>query len=211
MIETKFYILNYEADGLSNPYMLGSIGTPEKWEWQLYEPSPEKIKINESYTLDITESNIENIGFDYYENPEVIVSSRFLDICNKFSVPYRAIPLKIINKGKEISSSYFYFLPGKSIEAMDKRYSEFTVSKDDRTGDFLKSEIWPNIELYDEIKKFVPKCDISLDLFRCIENLKIIVSERFKLEAEKNKIIGISYETLDDSYSFDIWGTLNDL
>lgn len=120
----KFYVLQYDPDGIACPYFLSEHSVPGEWEWSNYEADPFGVNIVASYRSQITDRDINLIDFDFYGSDAPYVSDRFLAVCDEFSVRYRAVPVEItLKNGTRPEKPYFFFLPADHLSLLDPERS----------------------------------------------------------------------------------------
>lgn len=211
MSEAKYYVMRYCSQDSGCPIVLSGFFNCDEFEWGSFEPNPAAIEIKNNYSLELSgfEMELNDLEFDYYQVGDIYVSKRFLDVCDKLNVKYRAVPLEITYKGASRKDDFFIFLPGESLAALDKSRSIYEVSRDINTGLAIESPIFPGSMSIDSISRFVLSPTLRADIFRCQETLELFCSESFKSAAVGLK--GISFEEIDERYVYDTWAGLDDI
>lgn len=203
---TNFYILEYSDAEPGCPTYLGGELNHDETEWNIFEPEPFSIKIEQNYVLQIKDKSIKNINFDMEGRHGKYVSRDFLDVCDTLNVRYRAVPLTILlPTGKESAKAYFFFLPADYIMLMDRGSSKFTEDVDPDTNRTKFNKLFPSSPIYNKIDLFIPIAGATPELFCCLENMELVCTDKFKTEAEKRRLIGINFSQIDSSYRYDPW------
>ncbi|AYN11039.1 MULTISPECIES: imm11 family protein [Pseudomonas] len=211
MSGSNYYVLRYDPQGSGCPIVLSGFFNCSEFEWDPFEPSPLGLNITKKYVLKLSglEMELSDLEFDYYSIGDTYVSKKFLEVCDEVGGKYKAIPLEITYKEQSRKGEFFIFLPGESLAALDKIESVFETSKDLETGLEIESHIYTGAVNIDAISRFVVSPELQSDIFRCQETLELFCSERFKSAATGLK--GVSFEKVDDNYSYDAWAELNDI
>lgn len=211
MSDSRYYAMRYCSQDSGCPIVLSGFFNCDEFEWDSFEPNPMALRIKNKYSLELSglEMALNDLDFDFYQVGETYVSRRFLDVCDKLEVKYKAVPLEISYRGDFRSDDFFIFLPGESLAALDKTKSIFEVSKDMDTGIEIESPIYPGSVSFDNIKSFVVSPAVKADVFRCQETLELFCSDKFKSAAGSLK--GVAFERVDEHYAYDAWAELNDI
>ncbi|WP_243055773.1 imm11 family protein [Pseudomonas sp. BP01] len=211
MSGSNYYVLRYHPQDTGCPIVLSGFFNHDEFEWDSFELSPLELQITKQYVLKLSglEMELSDLEFDYYSIGDTYVSKKFLEVCDKVGAKYKAIPLEITYKEQSRKGDFFFFLPGESLAALNKVESVFETSKDLETGLEIESHIYRGSLNIDAISRFVVSTELQSDIFRCQETLELFCSEKFKLAATGLK--GVSFEKVDDNYSYDAWAELNDI
>lgn len=211
MSGSNYYVLRYNPQESGCPIVLSGFFNCNEFEWDPFESSPLELNIAKQYVLQLSglEMELSDLEFDYYSIGDTFVSREFLAVCDKVGGKYKAIPLEITYKEQCRQGDFFIFLPGESLAALDKVESVFETSKDLETGLEIESNIYTGGMNIDAISRFVVSPELQSDIFRCQETLELFCSERFKSAATGLK--GVSFEKVDDNYSYDTWAELSDI
>ncbi|WP_414156712.1 imm11 family protein [Pseudomonas sp. BNK-30] len=211
MSSSNYYVLRYNPKDSGCPVVLSGFFNFTEFEWDPLEPNPMGLSVEKKYVLKLSglEMELSELEFDYYSIGDTYVSKRFLEACDKVGGEYKAIPLEITYKEQSRKGDFFIFLPGESLAALDKAESLFEASKDLETGLEIESHIYPGAVNIDAISKFVVSSELQSEIFRCQETLELFCSESFKSAATGLK--GVSFEIVDDTYSYDAWTELRDI
>lgn len=202
----QYYVIRYVPDGEACPYYLSGNFSPEAWEFENVEPNPLEIEIKKQYSLKISDPEIKFLGFDYYDGEPRLVSARFLKICEELGVSFRAIPFDIkLKKGAVVDETYYIFLAGSNVSLLDVEQSAYTVEHVVETGEVMVDTIFPPNPVYSKIEKFIPKGDTFPALFFCIEIMKLVCNEEFRLHATELDLKGMEFLPIDGSYTYDFW------
>jgi len=209
--DNNYYVMSYDPTGEGCPVSMAGFFNCENFEWDPYEPNPNKLDIKHDYSINLTGLGvgIEDLDFDFYQVGTTYVSKAFLKVCDDLGVKYRAVPLELKSGKKTRRGEFFIFLPGESLAAMDKERSVYEVSKDIETGAIIDSPLYPGAVSIDKVEFFVVSECIRADVFRCQETLELFCSERFKMSVHNLK--GISFVKIDSSYRYDPWAEFDDL
>lgn len=135
--------------------------------------------------------DLDDLGFDFYQNGDIYVSVKFLKVCDKVDTLYRAIPSEIKYGGKIRGKDFFIFLPGESLPVLDKTLSGSVVYRDLYNGLEIESPLYPGSVSIDRVGYVVTSENISSNYFRYKEALEMFCSEKFMLEAVHLK--GVSF------------------
>jgi hypothetical protein len=203
---SDFYILEYSDADPGCPVYLAAELNHEQTEWNIFEPRPFDVEVKNDYVLQITDKTIRDVDFDMEGRHGKYVSRQFLDVCQSLGVSFRAIPLTILlpNK-KKTRKEYFFFLPCDYLMLMDRSSSVFVEDIDPETNRPKRNKLFPFSPVYNRIDSFVPIAGETPELFCCLENMELVCTEKFKQEAEKNRLLGIRYVPIDSSYKYDPW------
>lgn len=68
-----------------------------------------------------------------------------------------------------------------------------------------KAERINSSPIYDRIDRFVIKDDVHEDLFFCEELKRAVCSSAFKETYSAKKLIGLTFEKIDESFTFNPW------
>jgi len=209
--ENIYYVMNTDLTKAGCPVSLAGFFNCERFEWDPYEPNPQRLEIKHEYKLHLTSENldIDKIDFDFHQIGATYVSQRFLDVCDSLESKYRAVPLELQVGEKTRRGEFFIFLPGESLAVMDKAKSIYEISKDIDTGKVIDSPLYSGSVSIDKIDLLVISQDIQSDIFRCQETLELFCSQRFFEAARELK--GISFSRIDDAYKYDPWSELDDI
>ena len=104
--------------------------------------------------------------------------------------------------------SYNILLPGQSEKLLDRDHSEFSEERVVETGEIMMDRMHPGAHVYAWIKRF-STIPTNADLFWCIELLEIEVSERFKNLALENKLQGLKFIPINETFVYDPWGEIS--
>jgi hypothetical protein len=202
----RFYVINYEPDGIGSPYYLGGNYDPEEWEFDIDDPNPLDIKVNREHALSVTDPEIKNIDFDFYTPDPTIVSKEFLALCEKQEVAFKAITLDIsLAKRKNQGKKYSIFIPATHIALLDIENSVADIEKILETGENKINPIFPPNFVYAKIEKFATKEIQTPPLFQCIEIRQLVCTEEFKAEALSRNLKGLKFVPIDEQFQFDPW------
>ncbi|QJE00289.1 hypothetical protein HH212_09875 [Massilia forsythiae] len=206
MTEKNFYVLKYTDKNAGCPTFLSAELTPSETEWELFVPNPFNINIKNKYILKIIDPDIENIAFDMDSSDQKYVSKQFLNVCDSLSISYRAIPLEILfTDGRKTTKDYFFFLPGKNIELLDRKKSSFKEEKVLGSNQTEMNGVFPSCPIYSKIERFVPVQTYTENLFFCIEIFEIVCTESFRKIALQKNLIGIDFLPIDEDYQYNPW------
>jgi hypothetical protein len=202
----RFYVVNYEPDGIGSPYYLGGNYDPEEWEFDIDDPNPLDIKINRKHSLSLTDPEIKNIDFDFYTPDPTIVSKEFLALCNEQKVPFKAIPFDIsLARGKKQEKEYSIFIPATHVALLDIENSVAEIEKILETGENKINPIFPPNFVYAKIEKFAINEVQTASLFQCIEIRQLVCTNEFKIEALSRNLKGLKFVPIDEQFRFDPW------
>ena len=204
----KFYKLCYQPDGFGCPHYLSGEYNVESFEWENFEPNPDRLTIQNTYTFNVTDDEINTLNFDFYGDVAPIVSNEFIAICDALNVKRRIVPLQLSLNGTIWNGKVLnLLLPCQSEQLLDRVRSEFAEERVVETGAVMMNRIHPGVHVYAWIKRF-STLPTNADLFWCIELLEICVSEKFKRLALANNLHGLKFIPIDESFFYDPWGEM---
>ena len=202
----RFFILNYEPGPDVGPaYLSGNLNFPE-YEWDLFCQNPHDVSIIREYIFTVTDTEVDNIDFDFYGEQSYLVSEKFLALGKDLQVDFRSAPVKIVMPDGRLSKkNYSYFLPGKYVSLLDQEKSSYAVDMNIETGEPLEDKLFPGQPVYEKIDRFVAKDIPTPNLFMCTEILQLVCTDRFRKMAEEQELKGVRFTSLDEDYIFDPW------
>lgn len=194
----KLYQIAYQGGAKGCPvYVKGTVN--HDWEWEDGEPTPQNLTIENTY---IFRAKHGYLNFDF--NNEIFVSEDFLKLCSHYGMPYRSIPVTVIQSdGTEMSKKYVYCLAMDYRTIIDREKSTFTDHYNLETGTPTKDNRFPGVILVDEITHFVANENLvdGAHIFRCIDlNDHYVCSEEFMHAAIKSKLQGLSFTEINDQF-----------
>jgi hypothetical protein len=205
-MEKKYYLITYKSGARGCPtYFHHDLN--HDWQWDEFDPDPDKFNVTANY---ICQAKHKVVNFDFLNN--VLVSERFIDLCEKFGLKYRKIAVEMVQSTKVPTEVKYYFLLSKTWAAvLDYEKSKCTVGMDLETGTPLFDNYFPTVPHIEAIQLAVideEKVN-GLNIFRCIDiESKYVCSERFKAECEEQKLSGIEFVPLDSNFkSIPFWMT----
>ncbi|WP_321790361.1 hypothetical protein [Burkholderia pyrrocinia] len=205
-MDARFYVVKYRAEDAGCPSYLSGELNREEWEWPVYVADPFGVDVKHEYVLALSDSSI-SVDFDFYGTQTNYVSKEFLTVCESVGVRYRAIPIDIVRSAKSVGQKiYSIFLPADHESLLDRQKSEYSEDRDLETKEVAENKLFPGTPMYGWIKRFIPRDDCSVNLFRCTETMELVCSHEFKVEAERYALKGIDFLPIDESYSYDPWG-----
>ncbi|QGZ40049.1 hypothetical protein IP92_05597 [Pseudoduganella flava] len=180
----EFYILQYTDQHPGCPTFVAQELNHGVTEWPTFMPDPAAVIVTKEYVLRVTDPEIEDIAYDMGKGDQPCVSAEFLQVCDRVGVPYRAIPAKMeLADGRETAKRYFFFLAGASIALLDRTLSDCEEEPDLETGEVLYNTIYPDVPIYAEINRFVPRQIPTPSLFFCPEIFELVCTEASKQPA----------------------------
>lgn len=209
MSAETFYLVDYEGSSCGQPDFISGEFNYDDWEWDEFDPRAENTIINREYKFSILDRSIKSLDIDFLGFPHNIVSRRFLELCDSLNVKYRSVPVKLqFSEGPMLSSNFFIFIPLDAVELLDQSGSEYSLESDLSSGEPVFNRYHPNVPVYSWIKSFSTKNNIQEDFFICLELMKWVCSEKFKVLAE-SKLVGLNFTPINSEFSFNPWGEMS--
>lgn len=178
----------------------------EKWKPALPEfnqvvKNPGKPIFADSYELKAGLKRLEvDVIFEKY-----IASSDFVSVCEVLGCSFINIPLKITLLGRaKTEREYRFFCVLSRCLLLDAENSVFTLMDESLLRPSEERAGMPPV--YDRIDKFVPRRNVSEDLFYCEELRQMVCSSAFKDKYEKNDFVGLKFQKIDDNFVYAPWG-----
>ena len=82
----KFYKLDYQPGASGCPHYLSGKYNVDSFEWENFEPDPDRLTIRHAYAFNVTDDEITTLNFDFYSDPTPIVSNEFIAVCDSLNV-----------------------------------------------------------------------------------------------------------------------------
>lgn len=198
-MQGNFYILEYQSGERGCPTFFNA-DLNHDWQWDDYDPNPEKFIITESYTY---KAKHQVIDFDFGDRGHP-VSEDFINTCDNFNMNYRSIPVEIIQSTKKPTQKKYFFLLTKDYKTIiDLKNSEYEVSRTLETGEIFTNKNFPENPDFEFIKKFVIDTDKikNLHIFRCTDlDMKYVCSQEFKDACISRNLKGIKFTPIDEKF-----------
>lgn len=192
---TEYYVIATERDGITVPFFLETVWTPDLPIFSLPEApiATSSFKSHYSLVAKIKELDVDILLNDY------IASTDFLKLCNSVSANYFSVPVQIHLKEKKSPQKEFSFF------CVTDRHSILDNSKSSYKLADPRLSVTHTYPVYERIDRFVVKSGFAGQLFFCEELKKIVCSARFKKEFESRRLTGAQFTPIDDSYVFAPW------
>lgn len=208
MSAERFYLVDFCGKPCGQPEFISGEFNVDEWEWDEFDPGAGSVVIAKTYKFKVLDRAIKALNIDFLGFPHNIVSARFLEVCDNFSVRYRAVPVELKLTSGLTGDEYFVFIPLDAVELLDQVESEYSQEKDLNTGGAVFNRYYPDVPIYSWISFFSAKKGVDDSFFVCVELMKWVCSEGFKVEAEK-KLSGLSFTPIDSEFIYDPWGEIS--
>ncbi|UBM26733.1 hypothetical protein K8374_07140 [Pseudomonas sp. p1(2021b)] len=196
----EFYVVSAaEIDGV--PLFFDEVWRPQLPEFNQVVENPELRIFCDSYELEIGLDAFDvDVIFEQY-----IASSKFVDFCKKYRCRFISIPLKVtLRGGMKPDGEYNLFLVLSRYSLLDIESSMYTLMDEGLLRQVDERE--NIIPVYDRIDKFVPRADVSDDLFYCEELKQIVCSSVFRAHCLEQNLAGLEFEKIDENFIYAPWG-----
>jgi hypothetical protein len=204
----KFYIVEYAGGSSGCPIYLAGEENCD-WEWETYDPEPDKYVIKNKHIFQCTDLDDVDLDFDYIGSPRRFVSHKFIEMCDLLGVKYRAVPVEVrLANGGKPSKDYFFYLAAEWAALLDEEKSEFSLEKNLTTGEVSVNKFYPGAHCYNWIKKFSVRNGLDRDFFWCSELMEHACSQRFVDESIKKGLKGLNFIPIDEHFMYDPWSEL---
>ncbi|WP_223542553.1 hypothetical protein [Pseudomonas sp. BF-RE-26] len=203
-----FYLVDFCGASCGQPEFISGEFNCDEWEWDEFDPGVESVVVERVYKFKVLDRTIKTLDVDFLGSPHNLVSARFLEVCDSLNVRYRSVPVELKLASGVVSGEYFIFIPLDAVELLDQAGSKFFLEKDLNTSEPVFNRYHPAVPVYSWIRQFSAKSGVCESFFVCIEIMKWVCSEEFKVEAEK-KLAGLSFKPIDSEFVFDPWGEMS--
>jgi hypothetical protein len=111
-----------------------------------------------------------------------------------------------LHSGQLSAKDYFIYLPAAHVALLDVEKSTVEIEKIVETGEAMIDKLHPPNLVYARIDHFVPREMTTPELFFCIELIRLVCTEKFKIGATEKNIIGLDFTPVDANFRYDPWG-----
>jgi len=200
----NYFVIKYSSGAIGCPTILyGDLSSD--WEWDIFDPHPEKFIIQNKYIFTIKQKKID---FDYW-NDHNIGSANFIKIAIDHGATLRTIPLDIIQSNKKRpDKNYFYVLWSDWYSTIDLERSDYIFYRDLETNEIVYNKYFRDVASLDMIKKyyFDKSKDPKKDLFKSLDfRDETICSERFMDACIKAKLKGMEFIPIEEYQEIPFW------
>jgi hypothetical protein len=200
----QLFVIEYEPGARGCPTLLkGEINMD--WQWDDFEPDPDKFAINGNY---VYRWKSPVIDFDFWEHT-MIASEAFANLCDEFGARTRRVPLQIIQSNNQpTKKKYFYLLWKDWLSIIDFERSEYEIDRDLESGVPIRDPHFPEVTHCEVITKFIPDLSKVNDkhVFRCIDiGRKVVCDELFKRACVDKEFLGLKFVPIEDFQMIPFW------
>lgn len=197
----QLYVISYKPGERGCP--VNPKGTlNHKWEWNQFDPNPEKLTITHDYEY-FTKNPL--YDFDFWTET-LIASEAFCDLCDQFGARTRRIPLRIIQSNKKATTkTYFYLLWQDWLSIIDFEKSDYQILFNPQTGKKENHLYFPEIPYIETLAKFVPVLDKTKGkhVFKCLDLIsEVVCTDDFRQACIDRKFIGLDFIPIEEFQMF---------
>lgn len=201
----NLYIVAYVPGERGCPLLLkGDLNMDHHWD--VFDPDIDKFDVPEGY---VYKSKDKVLSFDYWDI-NWMASSRFVEICRKFGLRVRTVPVDIIQStGKPTEKSYFFLLWSEWTSVIDLENSEFEFDRNSATGEIEYYRYFSEVPMLLSVGDFIvdqakiPKAAA----FKCLDlGHSLVCNEEFKAACEQAGLSGIGFEDITSYKKSGFWG-----